>query len=83
MRTKRLQQDGLSPKSGCPFLKIIIFIYLFLAMLCLHCRAGFFLAVTRVSYAVVAALGLLAVASPVVEQGLKAHGLQLLWPWAQ
>ena len=52
-------------------------------MLGLHCRAGFFLAVTRVSYAVVAALGLLAVASPVVEQGLKAHGLQLLWPWAQ
>ena len=41
------------PKSERAFLKIIIFylfVYLFLAMLGLHCCAGFSLAVTRESY---------------------------------
>ena len=62
------------------FNKFIYFIYLFLVVLGLRCcvrassscgeRGLLFIAVRR---------PLIAVASPVVEHGLQAHGLQQLW----
>lgn len=53
------------------FLKNFLTIYLFLAVLDLHCCVGFSLAVVSGLYSLVAARGLLiAVASRVVEHGL-------------
>ena len=50
---------------------LILFIYLFLAVLGLHCCAGFSLAADSRGYSLYVARGLLtAVASPVTEHGL-------------
>ena len=52
------------------------FIYLFLAMLDLHCCAGFSLVAVREGYFLGVVYGLTAVASLAVELWLHAHKLQ-------
>ena len=58
-----------------PFKKILLFVYLFLAVLGLHCWASFSLAVAIKGYSLVAVHGLLvAVASLVGQHGFRVRG---------
>ena len=65
------------------FLKITLFIFLFLAMLGLYCCAGFSLVVESGGYSLVAVQRLLTkVTSLVTEHGSTKHGLSSFSSWA-
>ena len=79
MKCEKETKSGIKGISGklIIFKLIILFIYLFLAALGLHCCARAFSSCGEWGLLFVAMSGLLlAVASLVAEHGLQAHGLQ-------